>query len=89
MFDLEKFLTTSPIEVNATNIRFRDSRTGEIFNRTIFRPGKTITFQTLGKELAHYGYILLWVDDTPGNIPGRMNWSDVFGKFIQEEGAND
>ena len=89
MFDLNKFLTTSPIEVNATNIRFTDSRTGETFSRTIFRPGRCVTFPTLAKELAHYGYILEWVDDTPGNIPGRMNWSDIFGKFIQEEGSDD
>ena len=85
MFDLDSFLTTSPIEVNATNIRFQDARTGEVYNRTIFRPGKVLSFPALSKELAHYGYTLIWVDDTPGNIPGRMNWSDVFGKFIQEE----
>ena len=89
MFDMEKFLTTSVCDVNATDIRFQDSRTGEIFSRTIFRPGKSLNYQTLGKELAHYGYILLWMDDQPGNIPGRLNWSDIFGKFIQEEGHND
>ena len=42
MFDLENFLTTSPIEVNATDIRFQDSRTGEVFSRTIFRPAITV-----------------------------------------------
>lgn len=84
MFDLENFLTTSPIEVNATDIRFQDSRTGEVFSRTIFRPGKNVNFPQVAKELAHYGYILLWMDDNPGNIPGRMNWSDVFGSFIQQ-----
>lgn len=89
MFDLNKFLTTSPIEVNATDIRFQDSRTGEVFTRTIFRPGKSINFQSLGKELSHYGYILQWVNDEPSNIPGRMNWSELFGRFIQEEGEND
>ena len=89
MFNLEKFLTTSPIDVNATNIRFQDSRSGEIYNRTIFRPGKSVNFKRLGEEMAHYGYILLWIDDQPGNIPGRMNWSDVFGKFVQEEGSDD
>ena len=84
MFDLDTFLTTSVVDVNATDIRFQDSRTGEVFQRTIFRPGKSTAFPTLAKELAHYGYILLWVDDNPGNIPGRMNWSDVFGAFIQQ-----
>ena len=86
MFEIEKFLTSSIIEVNATDIRFQDARTGEVFTRTIFRPGRTINFQNLGKELARYGYILQWVNDEPSNIPGRMNWSDLFGKFIQEEG---
>lgn len=85
MFDLEKFLTTSPIEVNATNIRIQDMRTGEILTKTIYRPGKSIAFPTLAKELGLYGYALLWVDDTPGDIPGKMNWSEVFGTFIQEE----
>ena len=89
MFSLDQFLTTSVVDVNATDIRFQDARTGEIFNRTIFRPGKFVDYSHLGPELAHYGYILLWIDDQPGNIPGRMNWSDVFGKFIQEEGQND
>lgn len=84
MFDLEKFLTTSPIDVNATNIRFRDARTGEEFSRVIFRPGKSISFRRLADEMAHYGYILLWMDGTPGDVPGRMNWSEVFGKFMQE-----
>lgn len=87
MFDLDKFLTTSMAEVNATNIRFKDARTGEVFSRTIFRPGKGISFQNLAKELGIYGYVLLWVDDQPGNIPGKINWSDVFGKFIQEQEA--
>lgn len=85
MFDLEKFLTTSPIDVSATNIRFQDSRTGEVYIRTIFRPVKTITFTALAKEMAHYGYILQWVDDEQGDVPGQMNWSEVFGKFIQQE----
>ena len=85
MFNLDKFLTTSPINVTAKNIRFQDSRTGEVFNRVIYRPGKDIAFQHLAEEMAHYGYILLWVDDAPGNIPGKMNWSDVFGTFIQQE----
>ena len=40
MFDLDTFLTTSVVDVNATDIRFQDSRTGEVFQRTIFRPGK-------------------------------------------------
>lgn len=85
MFNLDNFLTTSPINVTAKNIRFQDSRTGEVFNRVIYRPGRDIAFPTLAKEMAHYGYVLLWVDDTPGNIPGKMNWSDVFGTFIQQE----
>ena len=85
MFDIEKFLTTSPIDVNATSIRFQDSRTGEIYNRTIYRPGKNIVFPQLAKELNYYGYILVWVDDEPGDVPGRMNWSEIFGKFIQQE----
>ena len=89
MFDLEKFLTTSVVDVNATDIRFQDARTGEIFSRTIFRPGQQISFKRLGEEMAHYGYILLWIDDQPSNLPGHMNWSDVFGKFLQEEGQND
>lgn len=84
MFDIDKFLTSSPIDVNATDIRFQDSRSGEVFTRTIYRPGKNISFNTLAKEMAHYGYILLWVNDEPGDIPGRMNWSEVFGKFIQQ-----
>ena len=87
MFDIDKFLTESVVDVNATDIRFQDARTGEIFKRTIYRPGKCIAFQTLAKELAHYGFILLWVNDEPSNIPGKMNWSDVFGTFIQQEGA--
>lgn len=87
MFDIDDFLMTTPIEVNATDIRFRDSRTGEVLTRTIFRPGKNVNFPRLAKELAHYGFILEWVDDNPGNIPGRMNWSDVFGSFIQQEEA--
>jgi len=87
MFDLENFLTTSPIEVNATNIRFQDNRTGEVMTRTIYRPGKAVNFQRLGEELRHYGYNLLWVDDQPGDIPGKLNWSDVFGQFIQQEAA--
>ena len=89
MFSLDQFLTSSVVDINATDIRFQDSRTGEIFNRTIFRPGKCLSFKRLGEEMAHYGYILLWINDQPSNIPGRMNWSDVFGKFIQEEGQDD
>lgn len=85
MFDLEKFLTTSPIDVNATDIRFQDTRTGEVYNRTIFRPGKNVSFPVLAKEMAHYGYILLWTSDEPGDVPGQMDWSEIFGKFLQQE----
>lgn len=85
MFDIDTFLTTSSIDVSATSIRFQDSRTGEVYNRTIFRPVKNITFATLAKEMAHYGYILLWTDDEPGDVPGRMNWAEIFGNFIQQE----
>ena len=88
MFNLDQFLTSTVCDVNATDIRFQDARTGEVFTKTIFRPGRSINFKRLGEEMAHYGYTLLWIGD-PGNIPGRMNWSDVFGKFIQEEGTND
>jgi len=84
MFDLDSFLTTSAIEVNSTNIRIQDARTGEILNKKIYRPGKNIVFPRLAKELSHYGYILLWVDDTPGDIPGKMDWSEVFDRFIGE-----
>lgn len=85
MFDLDNFLTTSPIDVSATNIRFQDSRTGEVYTRTIFRPVKTLSFPVLAKEMAHYGYILLWADDEPGDVPGKMDWSEIFGKFLQQE----
>ena len=84
MFDIDEFLTSTPLDVNASNIRFKDNRTGEVLNRTIFRPGKRINFQTLAKEMSPYGYTLMWMDDTPGDIPGKMNWSDLFGTFIQE-----
>lgn len=84
MFDIDKFLTESVVDVNATDIRFQDARTGEIYSRTIYRPGKCVTFPQLAKEMAHYGFILLWVNDEPSNAPGKMNWSDVFGSFIQQ-----
>lgn len=87
MFDIDEFLTSSVVDVNATDIRFRDARTGEEYRRTIFRPGKKLSFANLAKEMAVYGYILIWMNDEPGDIPGRMNWSDVFGKFIQEGAA--
>lgn len=88
MFSLEKFLTTTPLEVNATDITFKDMRTGETMRRTIYRPGNAISFKNLGEEMSKYGYLLLNVGD-PGNIPGRMNWSDIFGKFLQNEGQED
>ena len=87
MFDIEKFMTTSPIEVCTANIRFHDMRTGEAFCRAIFRPGRSVSFATLSKELAMYGYFLDWMDDAPGNVPGKLDWSSVFGKFMQEEEA--
>ena len=87
MFDIDKFLTTSVMEVNATRIRFQDSRTGEMFDRTIYRPGKTISFQNLAKEMAHYGFILQWVDDEERSVPGHMNWANAFGMLIQEQEA--
>lgn len=86
MFDIDKFLTSSPIAVNATAIRFQDARTGEVFTRTIYRPGRCVTFLKLAEELAHYGFILQWVDDERSDIPGRIDWSEMFGKFIQQEG---
>ena len=52
MFDIEKFMTTSPIEVCTANIRFHDMRTGEAFCRAIFRPGSNVSFAALSKELA-------------------------------------
>ena len=85
MFDIEKFMTTSEMEVNATSIRFHDERTGEVFTRTIFRLGRVINQSVIGRELAKYGYALDWVDDQLGNIPGEMNWSEIFGNFIQQE----
>ena len=87
MFSLDQFLTTTPWEVNATRIRFQDCRTGEIYERTIFRPGQSVNFARLGPELQHYGYNLLWIDDTPGMFPGRLNWSEIFGQFFEEEGT--
>jgi hypothetical protein len=87
MFDIEKFLTETVVDVNATDIRFQDARTGEVYTRTIFRPGKCVTYPVLAKELAHYGYTLLWINDEPSNVPGKMNWSDVFGQFVQQEGV--
>ena len=89
MFDIDKFLTTSTVSVNATAIRFQDARTGETFNRTIFRPGNAVSFKRLAEEMQHYGYILLWVDDQPGDVPGKLNWSDIFGQFIQQEPEHD
>ncbi len=88
MFDLNKFLTTSLIDVNATDITFKDMRTGQTMKRTIYRPGNTISFQKLGEEMGRYGYLLLAIGD-PGNLPGRMNWSEVFGKFIQSEAEEE
>ena len=87
MFDLEEFLTSSDMDVNATDIRFRDMRSGEEYCRTIFRPGRTLSFANLAKEMATYGYALLWMNGEPSNIPGHMNWSDVFGKFIEGKTA--
>ena len=87
MFDLDRFLTTTPISVNATNIRFTDNRSGKVYSRVIYRPGIRIDFARLAKEMERYGYHLDWVDDEPGDVPGRMNWSDVFGKFFQQEEA--
>ena len=87
MFDLDKFLTTSLCPVNATAIRFRDARTGESYSRTIYRPGRCVTFSQLAQEMGHYGFILDWVDDTRSDIPGRIDWSEMFGKFIQQEEA--
>ena len=84
MFDLEKFLTTTDYEVNATDITFKDMRSGETMRRTIYRPGNTVAFQKLANELRDYGYQLINIGD-PGNIPGKMNWSEIFGKFIQQE----
>lgn len=86
-FDIDEFLTTSEISVNATAIRFKDTRTGEVFKRTVYRPGNAVHYYSLGKDLEHYGYQLLWVDDQRGDIPGQVNWSDVFGKFMEEKTA--
>ncbi len=88
MFDLDKFLTTTPYEVNATEITFKDMRTGKTIKRTIYRPGNTISFQKLGEEMGRYGYLLLAIGD-PGNIPGRMNWSEIFAQFIQSEAEEE
>ena len=88
MFSLDKFLTTTKCEVNATDITFKDMRTGETFRRTIYRPGNAVSFSRLGEEMSLYGYQLLTIGD-PGNIPGRINWSEIFGKFIQEEVSDD
>ena len=84
MFDLDKFLTSTICEVNATDITFKDMRTGQTIRRTIYRPGSSVSFQKLGPELAKYGYVLVNIGD-PGNIPGRIDWSDVFGRFIQSD----
>ena len=84
MFSLDKFLTATTIEVNATDITFRDMRSGQTMKRTIYRPGGFVSYTRLGEEMARYGYQLINIGD-PTDIRGRMNWSDVFGKFIQEE----
>lgn len=87
MFDIDDFLTSTEIDVNATEIRFKDNRTGDVMTRTVYRPGKRVSFNTLAKELQTYGYTLLWVSDAPGDLPGRLNWSELFGYFLQHEGA--
>ena len=84
MFDLDKFLTSTICEVNATDITFKDMRSGKTYRRTIYRPGASVSFKKLGEEMSKYGYLLMTVGD-PGNIPGKMDWSEVFGRFIQSD----
>jgi len=88
MFDLEKFLTSTPLEVNAQEITFKDMRTGQTFKRTIYRPGNAVNFAKLGTELSRYGYRLTNIGK-PGNVPGRMNWSEIWGQFFQSTGIEE
>ncbi|MBQ1508525.1 MAG: hypothetical protein IIZ47_03815 [Erysipelotrichaceae bacterium] len=88
MFDLDKFLTSTTCEVNATDITFKDMRTGKTYRRTIYRPGSSVNFSRLGEEMSKYGYKLLNTGD-PGNIPGKIDWSQIFGRFLQEEPAEE
>ncbi len=87
MFDIDEFLTTSAVDVNATEIRFKDNRSGEVLTRTIYRPGKRLNFNRLADEMKNYGYTLMWMSDAPGDLPGKLNWSELFGYFMERGAA--
>lgn len=84
MFDLEKMTTTTAFDVCAIDATLQDNRDGKIYKRTLYRPGKTYPKQLIYKEFAEFGYKVLRIGD-PADVPGVINWSDVFGKFVQEE----
>lgn len=85
-FCIENMTTTSDICINVTDVTIQDARTGEITKHTFYRPGKRFPFETIGKELAEYGYKLMAVCD-PIVIEGTMPWNEVFASFVQKEGS--
>lgn len=86
MFDLDDLMTTTDYDICVTEVTLKDMRSGETFNRTIFRPGKALAFQQAAKEFGRYGYeVIRWGDSSP--IPGKIDWSKIFGHFVQGEPA--
>ena len=85
-FSIDNMTTTSDICINVTDVTIQDARTGEITKHTFYRPGKRFPMETIGQELAEYGYKLMAVCD-PIVIEGRMPWNEVFATFAQQEGS--
>lgn len=84
MFDVDNFAAVAKAMVNVTDVTIQDTRTGETMKRTFYRPGKRFPFEAVSKELAEYGYRILAIGET-AVVDGQISWSNVFGKFIQEE----
>ena len=84
MFDLEKLMTTTSFDVCAIGLTLLDERSGKIIDRTLFRPGKVYPKERIIKEFAKYGYKVMRIGE-PGDVPGQINWEEVFEAFMKCE----
>jgi len=84
MFDLENLMTTTAFNVCSFDLTIQDRRSGQVYKRTAYRPGKCYPALRVHEEYEKYGYKVLSIGE-PADVPGTIDWSKVFEIFTQQE----
>ena len=83
--NFDSYTNETKVMVTRATLTMLDRRSGEIFEKTIFRPGTQFPETVVAREMANYGYDVIGYKDVDC-AEGVIDWSMLF-ETLQAETA--